>query len=255
MWCQLFSEPGAGSDLASLSTKATKVEGGWLLNGQKVWNSGAHESHWGVCLARSDASVPKHKGISYFLIDMSSEGVDVRPLKQSTGRSEFNEVFLDNVFVPDDCLVGEREQGWRLAVTTLGNERLSMGARLTHGSAERFLDVLGEAPTGVDRDEVLRAFGRSTAREIALSALNLRSILARLSGLELGPEISVQKVFNTLAQKEGSFDLLHVLGPSGATTDGGHAIDHIGLPAILFGGGTTEIQLNVIAQRVLGLPR
>jgi len=255
IWCQLFSEPGAGSDLASLSTKATKVEGGWVLNGQKVWNSGAHEAHWGVCLARSDASAAKHKGISYFLVDMSSPGVDVRPLQQSTGRAEFNEVFLDDVFVPDECLVGEREQGWRLAVTTLGNERLSMGARLTHGSAERFLDLLRDDRTDVDRDEVLRAFGRSTAREIALSALNLRSILARLSGLELGAETSVQKVFNTLAQKDGSFDLLRVLGPAGAVTDGGHSIDHIGLPAVLFGGGTTEIQLNVIAQRVLGLPR
>ncbi|WP_110206861.1 acyl-CoA dehydrogenase [Nocardioides daejeonensis] len=255
IWCQLFSEPGAGSDLASLSTKATKVDGGWLLNGQKVWNSGAHEAHWGVCLARSDASAPKHKGISYFLVDMSSPGVDVRPLKQSTGRAEFNEVFLDDVFVPDDCLVGAREQGWRLAVTTLGNERLSMGGRLTHGSADRFLELLQEERTDVDRAEVLRAFGRSTAREIALSALNLRSILARLSGLEIGAETSVQKVFNTLAQKDGSFDLLRVLGPEGAVLEGGHAIDHIGLPAVLFGGGTTEIQLNVIAQRVLGLPR
>ncbi len=255
IWCQLFSEPGAGSDLASLTTRAVKVDGGWRLQGQKVWTSGAHESQWGVCLARTDADAPKHKGISYFLVDMSSEGVDLRPLQQSTGRSEFNEVFLDAVFVPDDCLVGEREQGWRLAVTTLSNERLSMGGRLTHGGAHRLRAVIEEGTHLGRREDAVRAYGRCVAREIALSAMNLRSILARLSGLELGAEISVQKVFNSLAQREGAADLISVLGPIVATNEGGHTIDHLGLPAVLFGGGTTEIQLNVIAQRVLGLPR
>ncbi|MFS3129302.1 acyl-CoA dehydrogenase family protein [Nocardioides sp. Bht2] len=254
-WCQLFSEPGAGSDLASLRTKATKVDGGWRLQGQKVWTSGAHEAQWGICLARSDASAPKHRGISYFLVDLASPGVEVRPLKQATGRHEFNEVFLDDVFVPDDCLVGEREQGWRLAATTLANERLQMGGRLTHGGAHRLRAVIDGGDYATAVEVALAALGRCTARENALSALNLRAILARLGGLEIGAEISVAKVFNAAAQRQGTADLLGVLGPAGALTAGGHAIDHLGLPAVLFGGGTTEIQLNVIAQRVLGLPR
>lgn len=255
IWCQLFSEPGAGSDLASLRTKATKVDGGWRINGQKVWTSGAHEAHWGICLARSDASAPKHRGISYFLVDLSSPGVEVRPIKQATGRHEFNEVFLDGVFVPDDCLVGDREQGWKLAATTLANERVQMGARLTHGGSHRLRSVIEAGEHSTSREAALAALGRCVARENALSALNLRAVLARLGGLDLGTETSVAKVFNAAAQRAGSHELLAVLGPAGATDAGGHAVDHLGLPAVLFGGGTTEIQLNVIAQRVLGLPR
>ncbi|MEV8631684.1 acyl-CoA dehydrogenase [Streptosporangium sp. NPDC051023] len=258
VWCQLFSEPGAGSDLAGLSTKARKVPGGWSLSGQKVWNSLAHEADWGVCLARTDSDVPKHQGLSYFLVDMRSAGVEVRPLRQATGLSEFNEVFLDDVFVPDECLVAEPGHGWRLAVTTLSNERLSMGStKLHHGSADRIRRLLETGGHDAGRQETVRALGRGVAREIALSALNLRSVLARLSNLDVGAEISVLKVYNTLAQREGSRELLRLLGPLGCVVDpdADHVIDHIGLPAVLFGGGTIEIQLNVIAQRVLGLPR
>ncbi|MFS3129282.1 acyl-CoA dehydrogenase family protein [Nocardioides sp. Bht2] len=255
VWCQLFSEPGAGSDLASLSTRGTKVEGGWTLQGQKVWTSRAHEADWGVCLARTDASAPKHQGISYFLVDLRSAGVEVRPLLQSTGRADFNEVFLDNVFVPDDCLVGEREGGWRLAMTTLGNERLSVGHRLTHGTAARFADLLAAQRPGPVRDETLRAFGRCTAREIAHSAMGLRDVLARAFGLEPGAQSSVSKVFAALLQRDGARDLVVAAGPQAAAAEAGYAMDQLGLPAVLFGGGTVEIQLNLIAQRVLGLPR
>ncbi|MDN5893385.1 MAG: acyl-CoA dehydrogenase [Nocardioides sp.] len=255
VWCQLFSEPGAGSDLAGLATRARKVDGGWSLKGQKVWTSMAHQADWGVCLARTDAEVAKHKGLSYFLVDMRSAGVDVRPLRQATGRSEFNEVFLDDVFVPDDCLVAGPGEGWRLATTTLANERLSMGTQLAHGSSDRVRSLLVDGTHGGSREEALRALGRNTGREMALSALNLRSVLGRLADLDVGAEISVQKVFNAIAQRDGSRAILSLLGPAGATLEGGHAIDHIGLPAVLFGGGTIEIQLNVIAQRVLGLPR
>ncbi|MFE6508427.1 acyl-CoA dehydrogenase [Nocardioides sp. NPDC057767] len=261
-WCQLFSEPGAGSDLAALSTRARKVEGGWVISGQKVWNSMAAEADWGVCLARTDPDVSKHAGISYFLIDMRSQGIDVRPLRQATGLSEFNEVFLDDVFVPDDCLVAEPGAGWRLAVTTLANERLSMGARLSHGSSDLVRSVLASGAHEADRDAVVEVLGRCVGREMALSALNLRSVLARIDGLELGAEISVQKVCNAIAQRDNSRDLLRVLGrhaliavpPTGKHTDD-PVIDHIGLPAVLVGGGTLEIQLNVIAHRVLRLPR
>lgn len=255
VWCQLFSEPGAGSDLAGLSTRARKVDGGWILTGQKVWNSMAHEADWGICLARTDPDVPRHEGISYFLVDMRSDGLDVRPLRQATGRAEFNEVFFDDVFVPDDCLVSERGQGWRLAVTTLANERLSMGAQLAHGAAARVRDLVESGRYAAGRDDALRVLGRNTGREMALSAMNLRSVLRRLSGLDAGAEISVQKVFSALAQRDGSRGLVSLLGPVGAVDDDGHMLDHIGLPAVLFGGGTIEIQLNVIARRVLGLPR
>ncbi|WGY03835.1 acyl-CoA dehydrogenase [Nocardioides sp. QY071] len=264
-WCQLFSEPGAGSDLAGLSTRARKVDGGWVLTGQKVWNSMAAEADWGVCLARTDPDAPKHAGISYFLVDMRSEGVDVRPLRQATGLSEFNEVFLDDVFVPDECLVAEPGAGWRLAVTTLANERLSMGARLSHGSSDLVRAVLASGAHEASRDAVVEVLGRCVGREMALSALNLRSVLARIDGLGGvggGAEVSVQKVCNAIAQRDNSRDLLRVLGrdalvavpPTGKhTTD--PVIDHLGLPAVLVGGGTIEIQLNVIARRVLRLPR
>jgi alkylation response protein AidB-like acyl-CoA dehydrogenase len=261
VWCQLFSEPGAGSDLAGLSTRATRVDGGWSLSGQKVWTSSAHEADWGVCLARTDPNAPKHKGLSYFLVDMRSPGVDVRPLRQATGLSEFNEVFLDDVFVPDACLLAEPGDGWKLATTTLANERLSMGNMLAHGGARLVKQLIAEGTHATSRDEAVRVLGRNTAREMSLGALNLRSVLSRLSGQQPGAEISVQKVYNAIAQRDGSRALLTLLGPVGALTApsvdmaADYARDHIALPSVLFGGGTIEIQLNVIAQRILGLPR
>jgi 3-oxochol-4-en-24-oyl-CoA dehydrogenase len=256
VWCQLFSEPGAGSDLAGLNTRARRVDGGWALTGQKVWNSYALEADWGVCLARTDPDSPRHAGISYFLVDMSSAGVDVRPIRQSTGLAEFNEVFLDEVFVPDDCLVGAPGDGWRLATTTLANERLNMGAAFGHGSSALVRRAIDDGASAVDPAEALRVLGTSTSREMALSALALRGTLARLAGVDPGPAVSVQKVYNALAQREGSRDLVALLGPLGIVDDAAtpYAVDHLGLPAVLFGGGTVEIQLNVIARRVLGLP-
>lgn len=261
-WCQLFSEPGAGSDLAGLRTRAIRCEGGWRISGQKVWTSLAHEAEWGVCLARTDPDAPKHKGISYFLIDMGSPGITVRPLRQATGRAEFNEVFLDDVFVPDECLVGEPNQGWRLAVTTLANERLSMGGSLLHGPSSRVRELIESDRLVGPRADAVRALGRCVSRELSLAAINLRGVLARLAGADraaIGAEISVQKVFNAMAQRDNSRDLLRLLGPAAAAVDTGVALDdvgdHIALPSVLLGGGTIEIQLNVIAQRVLGLPR
>ena len=260
VWCQLFSEPGAGSDLAGLSTRARRVDRGWVLTGQKVWNSQAREADWGVCLARTDADAPKHKGLTYFLIDMASPGVDVRPLQQATGVWEFNEVFLDEVFVPDDCVVAGPGDGWRLAVTTLSNERLKMGtAGFGHGAADTVRQLLDGGEYGATRDEVVRVLGRNTGRELAVSAMNLKSVLCRLNGLEdtTGASTSVQKVFHAIAQREGSRALVALLGPLGCvgSPDEPYVQDYLGVPAVLIGGGTIEIQLNVIAQRVLGLPR
>ncbi|QDQ96127.1 acyl-CoA dehydrogenase [Tomitella fengzijianii] len=266
VWCQLFSEPGAGSDLAGLSTAARRTEGGWLLRGQKVWNSYAHEADWGVCLARTDPSAPKHRGISYFLVDMRSPGIEVRPLRQATGRAEFNEVFLDDVFVPDECLVGEPGEGWRLATMTLANERLRMGGAQGHGSSRRIRGIVAAGEHDCARADAVHALGLATSRELALNAMNLRGVLARVAGRSPGAEISVAKLYSAIAQRDGSRDLMRLLGPRAAVHDhppgavpddalDDHATDHLGLPAILFGGGTIEIQLNVIARRVLRLPQ
>jgi alkylation response protein AidB-like acyl-CoA dehydrogenase len=252
IWCQLFSEPGAGSDLASLRTKAVRVDGGWRVTGQKVWNSRACEAHWGVCLARTDDTGRKHEGLTYFLVDMAAPGVDARPIKQANGASELAEVFLDDVLVPDDCVIGQPGEGWRVAVGTLSNERLTMGSRLRYGDSATVARLLDD---GAVRDDVLRVVGECTAREIALAALNLRTVLGRISGREMSAELSVNKVLAAVAQRDGSRALLSLLGPQGTTTEGGYVMDYLGMPAVLFGGGTIEVQLNVIAQRVLGLPR
>jgi 3-oxochol-4-en-24-oyl-CoA dehydrogenase len=255
-WCQLFSEPGAGSDLAALSTRAEKVDGGWRLNGQKVWTSNAHLADYGICLARTDPAAPKHKGISYFLVDMRSPGLEVRPLREANGNYMFNEVFFNDVFVPDNRLVGEVNQGWPLARTTLGNERVSMG-----GMHEMRIDLTGLARSGAlaaaDTD-VRRDVGACFAQAYALAAMGLRSTLRRLSGLQPGAEASVAKTAAGWSATEVHVRAMRWLGPLAATADGpGGAVVHqyLSTPPVLIGGGTPEIQLNVIAERILGLPR
>ncbi len=158
VWCQLFGEPGAGSDLAGLSTRAEKVDGGWVLNGQKVWTSMAREAQWGICLARTDPNAPKYRGLSYFLVDMSSPGVTIRPLREITGEALFNEVFLDNVFVGDDSLISQPGDGWKLARTTLANERVSMSRGSSLGDSGEQLLTLAATPGGLD-DERLATLG------------------------------------------------------------------------------------------------
>jgi len=254
-WCQLFSEPGAGSDLASLRTRAERVDGGWRLNGQKVWTSNAQEADWGICLARTDPEAPKHKGISYFLVDLRSPGLQVRPLREANGGYLFNEVFFDDVFVPDDRIVGAPGDGWRLARTTLGNERVSMGTGLS-GAHVRAADVARQL--GVDGPAVRRDIGRLTARANAFEALGQRALLRQVTGLHPGAESSVLK----LVASWNTADLRRTaLGWSGAAaavipeSDGGPAQALLSAPPALIGGGTSEIQLNVISEHVLGLPR
>jgi alkylation response protein AidB-like acyl-CoA dehydrogenase len=260
LWCQLFSEPGAGSDLASLRTRAVKAEGGWLLNGQKVWTSSAAEADWAICLARTDPEVPKHKGISYFLVDMHSPGVDVRPLREANGGYLFNEVFLTDVFVPDSRLVGSPGDGWRLARTTLGNERVNIATGMGR-SREMPSDHL--TPLDPVPDEVLAECGVLTADALAFTAMSQRLLLRQIAGLRPGAEASVLKVVH-------AWNVTHlrraVLGWHGAGAaalgfpkPGGPAGEatqaYLSLPPMLLGGGTLEIQLNVIGEQVLGLPR
>jgi alkylation response protein AidB-like acyl-CoA dehydrogenase len=254
-WCQFFSEPGAGSDLASLATRAERVSGGWRLNGQKVWTSRAREADWGICLARTDPAVAKHRGLSYFLVDTRSPGLEIRPLREANGGYMFNEVFFTDVFVPDELLVGEPGDGWRLARTTLGNERVSMGTGLS--GVRRDIAAAAESAPGRDA-AVLADLARLTARQYAQEALGARALARRLSGLQPGAEASGLKLAAAWNRLEVSRAVLGWHGPEAATTDGpGGAAAHayLSCPPVLIGGGTAEIQLNVIGERVLGLPR
>jgi alkylation response protein AidB-like acyl-CoA dehydrogenase len=255
VWCQLFSEPGAGSDLASLSTRAEKVEGGWLLNGQKVWTSSAQDADWGICLARTDREVPKHKGISYFLVDMRSPGLEIRPLREANGGFLFNEVFFTDVFVPDDLLVGTPGDGWRLARTTLGNERVAIATGMG-GNPDSPAQLAKSL--GVEGPAVTRDVGILTAKINAFEALGQRALLRQLSGGQPGPEASVLKVVSAFNVTDVRKTSVSWLSAGSATLNGAQgkaAQQLLSLPPMLIGGGTTEIQLNVISEQVLGLPR
>jgi alkylation response protein AidB-like acyl-CoA dehydrogenase len=256
-WCQMFSEPGAGSDLASLSTKATRTDGGWLLTGQKVWTSMAHLADWGICLARTDASASRHDGIGCFLVDMETDGIDIRPLRELTGAEMFNEVFLSDVFVPDDCVIGGPTDGWRAARTTLGNERVAMGGGSSMGpGVEALLDLA--ASTGAV-DEVLdAAVGAEVAAEVALTAMSTRMTLRALSGAAPGPEASIRKLLGVEHDQRVQEVGLQLLGAGAAAGDGAAALwlgGFLGNRSLSIAGGTSEIQRNVIAERLLGLPR
>ncbi|MEV6236177.1 acyl-CoA dehydrogenase family protein [Lentzea sp. NPDC051838] len=245
-WCQLFSEPEAGSDLASLRTKAVRADGGWRLTGQKVWTSLAHEADWAICLARTDTSVPKHKGITYFLVDMRSPGVDVRALREITGDARFNEVFLDDVFVPDDCVVGEVNDGWRLARTTLANERVAMGSSLGE-TLERVL----QQPSAADHAERL---GELVAQGIAVSVLDHRASLRVLSGQEPGAESSVRKLVGVRQRQDVAEFAVDLLGPDGAV-HGPEIYEFLLTRCLSIAGGTTQVLMNLAGERILGLPR
>ncbi|MFI6517668.1 acyl-CoA dehydrogenase [Spirillospora sp. NPDC050679] len=258
-WCQLFSEPGAGSDLAALSTRAEKVDGGWRVTGQKVWTSMAREADWGILLARTDPAVPQHKGLSYFLLDMSAPGIDIRPLRELTGEALFNEVFLDGVFVPDDLLVGAPGDGWRLARTTLANERVSLSHDSSLGSGgEALLKIISSG--GAADDERLTTLGGILCDAQAGSLFGLRTTLRSLAGGQPGAESSIGKLIGVEHIQQVWETAVDWLGPEALTGAGeGGMAD----PAWMFlnsrnlsiAGGTTDVQLNIIGERLLGLPR
>ncbi|MFI6305536.1 acyl-CoA dehydrogenase family protein [Amycolatopsis thailandensis] len=248
-WCQLFSEPEAGSDLASLRTTARRTDGGWLLNGQKVWTSLAREADWAICLARTDPDAPKHKGITYFLVDMTAAGISTRPLREITGDAVFNEVFLDDVFVPDDMVVGEIDGGWRLARTTLANERVALGSGSAVG--EGVENLLATVSDGADQEKL----GELVADGSACSVLDLRATLRRLDGQDPGAESSVRKLLGVRHRQAVAEFALEALG-EGALVAGDPAQHEFLLTRCLsIAGGTTQVLLSLTAERLLGLPR
>lgn len=250
-WCQLFSEPEAGSDLAALRTRARRTDGGWLLTGQKVWTSLAREADWAICLARTDPDVPKHRGITYFLVDMASAGIDVRPLREITGDARFNEVFLDDVFVPDECVVGEVNGGWRLARTTLANERVAMGGGSSLGDAlERVLDL----PAASDPD-VRERIGALVGEGLVVSLLDLRAGLRRLGGQDPGPESSVRKLVGVRHRQSAAELSVELMGPDGMVDQGPEVHEFLLTRCLSIAGGTTQVLLNVAGEQILGLPR
>jgi alkylation response protein AidB-like acyl-CoA dehydrogenase len=258
LWCQLFSEPGAGSDLAALTTRATKVDGGWRIDGQKVWTSVANFAQWAICIARTSPDKPKHEGITYFLVDMKASGVDVRPLREITGASMFNEVFLDGVFVPDDLVVGEVDGGWPLARNTLGNERVSLASGPVLGGS-----LEGLVSSVAARDELDPVLGQRLGDLVcqgqSAALLGLRTTLRQLSGMEQGPEASIRKLISMKLAQDVAELGLDLLTESGATEEPGAAAGwtqaFLSSRCLTIAGGTTEVQLNVIGERILGLPR
>lgn len=259
IWCQLFSEPGAGSDLASLTTKATRVDGGWRITGQKIWTSAAQYSSWGALLARTDTSAPKHNGISYFLLDMKAEGVTVSPLRELTGGAMFNTVYLDDVFIPDELVLGEVNRGWEVSRNTLTAERVSIG-----GSEMPFLanlDLLVEflRDGQFDQAEQQRA-GALIAAGHATKLLNLRSTLLTLAGQDPMPAAAISKLLGMRTTQGYAEFAVETFGADGAIGDreqlpGKWAEFLLMSRATTIYGGTSEVQLNIIAERLLGLPR
>jgi alkylation response protein AidB-like acyl-CoA dehydrogenase len=257
-WCQLFSEPEAGSDLAGLRTRAVRFDGGWRLSGQKVWTSLAHQADWAICLARTDVDAPKHRGLGYFLLDMTSPGVDIRPLRELTGAAVFNEVFLDDVFVPDECVVGAPGDGWRLARGTLEYERVAMGRGSSLGDeVEQLLAVVRSAAIA-DEPGLRDRLGGLVADGLAVSLLDFRATVRRLAGEPAGPESAVSKLVGVAQRQAVAEAALLCRGPDGAAVDAATAapIHQFLLTRCLsIAGGTTQILLSVVAERVLGLPR
>ncbi|WP_316573391.1 acyl-CoA dehydrogenase [Nocardia canadensis] len=251
-WCQLFSEPGAGSDLAALRTTAEKVDGGWVLRGQKVWTSLGSEANWGICLARTDQTVAKHRGISYFLVDMHAAGVQVRPLVTITGEARFSEVFLDEVFVPDDGLVGALNNGWKIARTTLSAERVAMGGGGIGGALEALLDRFPVGGWGTELRE--DRFGELIAASIAGSLLEQRIAVATMAGVDAGAQASVRKLVGVRHRQDLAEYALELSGQDGSLED--EALKEFLLTRCLsIAGGTEQILLTVAAERILGLPR
>jgi alkylation response protein AidB-like acyl-CoA dehydrogenase len=268
IWCQLFSEPGAGSDVAGLSTRAVRDGDEWVLNGQKVWTTLAHLSRFGMVVARTDPDQPKHKGLTYFVIDMHAPGVEVRPLFQITGEAEFNEVYMTDVRIPDSERLGDVGEGWRVVLTTLMNERVAIGGQIP-GRGTGFIGEAVNVWNACDdkdpakRDELMKLW---VAAEV-LRLTNIRASQLRMVGTP-GPEGSIGKVLSAELNKNISAFTVGVMGAEGMLKPGGYPMDRpkgamlwsnpqqafLRARANSIEGGTTEIAKNILGERVLGLP-
>lgn len=257
-WCQLFSEPGAGSDLGGIATKAERTEDGWVVNGQKVWSSSALESDRGLLIARYDWDLPKQKGLVYLLLDMHAPGVDVRPLRQIDGGQHFAEVFLNDVFVPDSDRIGEPGEGWSVAMTTLLHERSSIGGGVGSFSMPFDQVVAIARERGKNADPLVRqTLADIYARRTVLDVLNARIQQKLLSGKIPEAEGSVIKILMAQLGTVTATAAIGMLGADGTLADGQGSAQQrfLGMASLHIGGGTDEVQRNAIAERVLGLPR
>lgn len=264
IWCQLFSEPSAGSDLAGLRTRARRTEGGWIINGQKIWTSRAELAKFGLLIARSDPSVPKHKGLTAFYLDMKSPGVEVRPIQQLTGDYNFNEVFFTDVFIPDAQRLGEVGGGWKVALTTLSNERLTISEAIgpTVKDLYRLCTSVEVAGKALIEDPVIRQrIAEIYVRTEGVRYARYRVMTAISRGQDPGPEVTLPKAVNGPRLQEIAHFGMELLGAGGLVLDpaiapmeGWFQQAYLYAPAKRIGGGTDEIMRNVIAERVLGLP-
>ena len=267
IWCQLFSEPAGGSDLAALRTKAEKDGDDWVINGQKIWTSGAHYSDWGILVVRTDPNVPKHKGLSYFYIDMKSPGIEIKPIKQISGESNFNEVYFTDVRVPDSQRLGEVGQGWQVSLTTLMNERASIGAG---GGGTKFSSVKHLAQSveidgkpAIEDSAVRAKLATWYVQEAGLKYTSYRTLSALSRGEIPGPENSIGKLVGGMKSQDMASFAIDLLEQQGIVRDRetDEAFEalfqdtYMGIPGLRIAGGTDEIMANIIAERVLGLPQ
>jgi acyl-CoA dehydrogenase len=266
IWCQLFSEPAGGSDLAALRTKGVRDGDEWVVNGQKIWTSGAQYSDWGILVLRTDPNVPKHQGLSYFFIDMKSPGVEIKPIKQISGASGFNEVYFTDVRIPDAQRLGEVGQGWQVALTTLMNERASIGGGAGGAGFEQIMKLaqrlnIDDKPAIEDK-QVRANLANWYVRQAGLKFTGYRSMTALSRGEIPGPENSIGKLVGApLTQDLASFaiDLMDQAGilwsPESAELENIFQSAYMSIPGLRIAGGTDEIMANIIAERVLGLPQ
>jgi acyl-CoA dehydrogenase len=264
IWCQLFSEPSAGSDVAGLRTRAEKQGDEWLINGQKIWTSGAHYSDYGIVITRTDPTVPKHKGLTMFFLSMKTPGIEVRPIKQANGGQEFNEVYFTDVRIPDAQRLGTVNDGWNVSLTTLMNERLSIGARVWTGFSEIFAfcsDFMTENGPALDDRAVRSRLANWAVRHSGLKYTSYRSISALSRGERPGPENSIGKLVSGSMMQDIAAFALDLQGAAGMLTDperaeaaGQFQSMLLQSPSGRIAGGTDEILRNIVAERVLGLP-
>jgi hypothetical protein len=264
IWCQLFSEPAGGSDVAGLRTRAEKKGDDWIVNGQKIWTSGAHYSDYGLLITRTDPNVPKHKGLTMFFLDMTSKGVEVRPIKQANGMQEFNEVYFTDVVIPDSQRLGAVGDGWNVSLTTLMNERMSIGARLATGFPEMFefcSNLMLEDGLAIDDRATRAKLANWAVKASGLKYASYRAISALSRGERPGPENSIGKLVAGSMLQDIAMYAMDLEGAAGVLTGAAEEQARgqfqqmmLSSPSMRIAGGTDEILRNIIAERVLGLP-